>query len=135
MSCSQKVRHSKIVFEDGKGKCKMCFDNPNRRVVTKILVDNCAITEGKRCDFLLLDHNSIEYFIELKGKQVAYACSQVEETIKKLTKDVLAIKYSFIVSTACPLTTTEVQIFKATFKKKYNCSLIVKNNICHYCIN
>lgn len=132
MNCITKVRHRKIVLEDGAGKCKMCFNNPNKKTITHIRVDNCIITSGKRCDFMLITNNSIEYYIELKGKQVAYACTQIEETIKKLSTKILEIKHSFVVSTACPLTTTEVQILKTIFKKKYNSTLTVKNNFCEH---
>ncbi|MBN8789633.1 MAG: hypothetical protein J0I84_21330 [Terrimonas sp.] len=133
MSCTTKVKASKIVLTDGAGKTKMCFNNPNKRQITKIIVDNCAIKSGIRCDFMLVDHKSLEHYIELKGKQIIHACNQIEETIKQLTKNVFAVKHSFIVSTACPLTTTEVQILKAQFKKKYNSTLTVKNMLCEHC--
>lgn len=134
MQCTNICSDTKIVFQDGESKSKMCFSNPNRRMVKKIHVDNCLIKEGKRCDFLLIDHNEVEHFVELKGKQVEYACSQIIESIKKISKDINALKYSFIVSSACPLTTTEVQVFKAKFKKKYNSVLQVKNVLCEHSI-
>ena len=132
MNCSKKINDAKIVLIDGAGKTKMCFNNPNKRQITKIKVDNCAITSGIRCDFMLVDHNSLEHYIELKGKQIIHACNQIEETIKRLSKNLSAIKHSFIVSTACPLTTTEVQVLKANFKKKYNSTLKVKNMFCEH---
>lgn len=133
--CKTQIKNSKITFEDGKGKTKMCFDNPNKRSVTKVKVDGCAITSGKRCDFMLLDHNTVEHYIELKGKQIEYACDQIEETIKKLSTGIYSDqKYAFIVSTACPLTTTEIQIKKALFKRKYKSTLIIKNSICIHCL-
>lgn len=135
MSCNKICSDSKIVFQDGESKSKMCFANPNRRKVKKIIVDNCLITEGKRCDFLLIDHNNVEHFVELKGKQVEYACTQIIETIKKISQDIDAFKYSFIISSACPLTTTEVQVFKSIFRKKYNSVLHVKNRVCEHCID
>ena len=98
MKCTNICSDSKIVFQDGESKSKMCFSNPNRRKVKKILVDNCLITEGKRCDFLLIDHNEVEHFVELKGNQVEYACTQIIETIKKISTDINALKFSFIVS-------------------------------------
>lgn len=135
MKCTNICSDLKIVFQDGERKSKMCFSNPNRRKVKKILVDNCLVTEGKRCDFLLIDHNEVEHFVELKGKQVQYACTQIIETIKKISTDINALKFSFIVSSACPLTTTEVQVFKAIFRKKYNSVLHVKNVFCEHCID
>jgi hypothetical protein len=83
---------------------------------------------------MLKDQNSKEYYIELKGKQIAHACSQIEETIKQLTAGIKDSKHSFVVSTACPLTTTQIQIFKAMFKKNYNSTLIIKNNFCEHAL-
>lgn len=134
MSCKTICNDSKIVFQDGARKSKMCFSNPKRKTVHKIQVDNCLIKNGKRCDFLLIDNMNVEYFIELKGKQVEYACTQIIETIKKISKDINAFKYAFVVSAACPLTTTEVQVNKAIFKRKYNTHLQVKNILCEHCL-
>jgi hypothetical protein len=132
VSCTIVSSDLKIVFQDGRGKSKMCFSNPNRRKIKKITVDNCIIKDGKRCDFLLIDHNNIEHFIELKGKKVEYASTQIIETINKISQDVNALKYSFIVSTSCPLITSEIQILKIKFKKKYNCILHIKNTFCEH---
>lgn len=132
MSCKTTCSDKMIVLQDGKGKTKMCFDNPNQREVQKILVDNCVIKSGKRCDYLLIDHNNIEHFIELKGKEVKHACMQLLDTIQKISQDHKAMKHSFVVSTACPLTTTEIQNYKIQFKKKYNCTLQIKNNLCSH---
>ncbi len=73
MSCKTICNDSKIIFQDGAIKSKMCFSNPNRNTVQKIQVDNCLIKDGKRCDFLLIENMNVEYFIEIKGKQVEYA--------------------------------------------------------------
>ena len=135
MSCSTISSDSIIVFQDGESKSKMCFSNPSNRKITKIRIDNCVITEGKRCDYLLIDHNKVEYFIELKGKQVEYACEQLAETIVRISKDKCKIKFSFVISSACPLTTTQVQILKVQFKKKYNCILKIKNNFCDHILS
>lgn len=135
MRCITKIKASKIVLTDGAGKTKMCFANPRNRVVTRIIVDNCAIQDGLRCDFMIIDHKLLEHYVELKGRQIAHACIQIEETIKKLTKNISKLKYSFIVSTACPLTTTQVQVLKAQFKKKYNSKLTIKNMVCNHCLD
>lgn len=132
MSCKSEITHTKIVLQDGLSKSKICFVNSKNESITKIVVDNCLIKSGKRCDFMLIDHNGVEYFIELKGKEVVYACCQIEETIKQISKN--DVKHSFVISSACPITTTQVQVLKATFKKKYNSSLTVKNKFCEQAI-
>jgi hypothetical protein len=134
MECKEISSDSIIVFQDRNSKAKMCFSNPSRRTVQKIRVDNCLIVEGKRCDFLLVDENNIEYFIELKGSKVEYACKQIIETMGKISRNIGAFKYAFIVSSACPLTTTEVQIQKVKFKRNYNAQLQVKNLLCNHCL-
>jgi hypothetical protein len=137
MDCTSEIQHVKIVLQDRDGgRSKIYFSNPKKRKVKKMIVDDCLIKEGKRCDYMLLDHKTIEYYIELKGKEVAYACAQIEETIKKLSLNKSkAQKYAFIVSTSCPLTTASIQVLKAGFKKRYNGVLFVKNNMHEHCID
>lgn len=136
MDCTSEIQHAKIVLQDGSGgRSKICFNNPNKRKITKIIVDDCLLKAGKRCDYMLLDHKAIEYYIELKGREIAYACMQIEETIKKLSFKVTDHKYAFIVSSTCPLNTSQIQKLKVNFKKKYNSTLIVKNNIYEHCID
>lgn len=134
MSCTETLNTIKIVLHDGEGKSKMCFNNPNRRKIKKIKVDDCLIKNGKRCDFMLIDHNNIEHFIELKGKQVQYACQQIIETFLTLKIDFKKTRHSFVVSSACPLTTTEIQVLKSKFRKNYNSTLTVKNVFCEHCL-
>lgn len=132
VTCKDKI----IVLEDGKGKSKMQVNNPHKREITKNRVDDCLIKEGKRCDFLIIDHNKNEHYIEMKGKEVKYACEQIEETIKKLSKNIkTGVKFSYVVSTACPLTTSQIQIMKVKFKNKYNSALYVKNKFCECLID
>lgn len=132
MSCKITCSHPNIVFVDGKSRSKMCFENPNKRIVTKIRVDDCLIKSGRRCDFLLIDHNGIEHFIELKGKQVEYACEQIIATIKIICSNIKNPRHSFVVSSACPLTSTEVQVYKSKFRKNYNSSLKIQTRKCSY---
>jgi hypothetical protein len=132
MDCNKLCSDRKIVFQDGAGKSKMYFNNPNQYTVQRIIVDDCLIKEGKRCDFLLIDHKSVEYYIELKGKQIEEACLQISKTIEKISKNMQALKYAFVVSSACPLMTSKIQVNKANFKKKYNTKLHIKNKHCEY---
>jgi hypothetical protein len=128
--CVVECQDISIVFQDGEGKSKMRFNNRKRERLKKVTVDGCVIKDGQRCDFLLVSESGCEHFIELKGKQVKYACEQIESSIKRISKDLKAAKYAFVVSSACPLTTTEIQVLKAKFKKNYNAVLKVKNREC-----
>ena len=60
--CIEVVDFSKVVFAENRSK--IVFENPNRTSVCKVLVDGCQITEGLRCDFLLVEANN-EHYIEL----------------------------------------------------------------------
>ncbi|MBI0400398.1 hypothetical protein [Cyclobacterium marinum] len=52
--CNIKCKDKIIVLKDpGNNKCEMRFLNPNKLEVEKIMVDGCAITVGKKCDFML----------------------------------------------------------------------------------
>jgi hypothetical protein len=56
---------------------------------TKLLecwhIDDCIIKEGQRCDFLLLNLDTLTaYFIELKGSDLIHAIEQIDVTLDKL---------------------------------------------------
>lgn len=111
-------------------KSKISFHNPNCKLIYQITVDGCAITDGERCDYLVIrDCDHAEYYVELKGRDIKKACSQLNRTISILrSKNSKAAITCFVVSTHCPLTTTEVQLLKLQFKRKHNALLFVKNS-------
>ena len=112
-------------------KSKFIFHNPEQKKVNCINVDGCAITEGPKCDHLLIDANSVEYFVELKGSDVKHALEQLETSIKKLGGESTS-RYAFIISNKCPLIGTDIQNAKKKFKDKYQTTLIIKNTPCEY---
>ena len=113
-ACTWEVTDKLLVVKEN--KCKCVFSNPNQHLLTKIKVDGCQITDGIRCDYLILDHCHNEYFVELKGKDLPHAAPN--HTIKKK---------AIIVSSRNPSNDTSVQRAKAMFKKKYGVELIPKN--------
>ena len=70
-ACTWEVTDKLLVVKEN--KCKCVFSNPNQHLLTKIKVDGCQITDGIRCDYLILDHCHNEYFVELKGKDLPHA--------------------------------------------------------------
>lgn len=124
------LKNDKIISLKENKSCFRFF-NPERKEVKCILVDGCAITDGIRCDYLLIDANDTEHFIELKGRDITHAVEQLESSIKQLSTN-KGLKYSFIVSTRCPLAGPDIQIFKKKFKQRYNSELIIKNLICEH---
>jgi len=126
-NCTEIVKHPTIVLCENKRK--MIFLNPNRNQVKKIIVDGCAIIEGKKCDFLVHDKDEYEFFIELKGKNIKRACEQLEASILQLSRSPkVNEKHSIVISSACPLITPTIQKLKKYFKKQFNSNLIIKNH-------
>ena len=125
-ACTREVTDKVIVVKEKKSKC--IFSNPNQRLLTKVTVDGCQIMEGVKCDYLVLDHCSNEYFIELKGKDLPHAVEQLEASIQQLSnKNSNIRKKAIIVSSRNPSNDTSVQKAKLDFKKKYNTELVTKN--------
>ena len=124
--CEEITTSPQIVLEEERSK--IIFLNKSRQNVRRIRVDGCVLTEGVRCDYLIIPENGKEHFIELKGNNVAYAAKQIEESIRQISESPqLSEKYGFIISTRCPLLSSEIQALKLKFKKRYNSLLIIKN--------
>lgn len=121
------VRNDKIIALKENKSC-FRFLNPDQKEIECILVDGCAVKEGIRCDYLLIDANKTEHFIELKGTDISYAAEQLEVSIKRLSRDKGIFKYSFIVAVRCPLSGTDIQLLKKKFKRNYHSELIIKNS-------
>lgn len=125
--CETLRKDLKIVLQEK--RCKITFNNVSRNTVRQVEIDGCVIKNGKRCDWLLITIDSTEHYIELKGCDIKRAVKQIERTIIIVSEDAIKLKkHSFIISTRCPIMSTEIQNIKYRFKKKYNSSFIVKNN-------
>lgn len=124
------IRNDKVISLKENKSC-FRFLNPDQKEVKCIVVDGGAITDGFRCDHLLIDANKMEHFIELKGRDIPHAVEQLEASIQQLSSN-NGFKYSFIVSTRCPLSGSDIQIFKKKFKQKYHSELIIKNLLCEH---
>lgn len=128
--CEKSNKNPTIVLHDKGSKntrSKFRLENPNKSNIRLVQVDDCAIKEGLRCDYLVILPDKQELYIELKGRDVEHAVKQIESSIQKLTVDKLAKKFGFISSTRCPINSAQIQILKKKFKDKYNAKLIIKN--------
>ena len=100
--CKKIVNHSKIQFAEEKSS--FVIENPQRRKIERYEVDGCIYkTEHiKRCDFLAIDvKTKREIYIELKGQDAdEEAIAQIEETVKRLSKNEHDIKYGYIIHTS-----------------------------------
>ncbi len=93
-------------------------------------VDGCQITNGVRCDKLLICEDN-EYFIELKGSDVKHAIEQLKASINQLGDSHVLSRQAYIIATSCsPKLQTSIQKSKLEFKKYLHSSLIVERAGC-----
>lgn len=122
--CTEKRKDLNITFKERRSK--VLFDNSSRKECLCIMVDGCQITNGTRCDKLLICENN-EYFIELKGSDVGHAIIQLESSIKLLSDKNANSRQAYIISTnVSPKISTNIQKSKLYFKRKLNSELHVK---------
>lgn len=134
--CSEKISHKNILIEEKKSS-KIIFTNENSIEVTKVQVDGCLDIQGVKCDWLLIINEPyIEIYIELKGSDVEHAFGQIENTIKIVSKNYKTVlKYCYIITTRCPITSTQIQVKAKSFRSKYNAVLRIKKTGCNENIN
>ncbi len=116
--CTETVRFPKIVCKEK--SANITFINRSRDDVKKIQIDNCVITDGIRCDWLVVNNEGKEHFVELKGGDVPHAIKQIERSVKEVSADSRTqAKACFIVSKNNPLNSTQTNILKKRFKDDY----------------
>nr|WP_315239336.1 hypothetical protein [uncultured Flavobacterium sp.] len=125
---------SKVVSENGKR-----FEIDSNEDFTRIKIDDCLIAsqQVEKCDFGFIRHSNDEfYFVELKGKEIKKALSQIISTIAHFENHFVGIpkdkRYGFIVSSKNPLAGQATNILKLEFAKKYGKILEIKNIHCKY---
>lgn len=78
-----RVRKDPIIVLEEK-KCKLYIDNPNRKDVTVVQIDGCAIADNNdKCD-KAYSCNGQDHFVELKGSNINHAIKQLEKSIEIL---------------------------------------------------
>lgn len=129
--CDTVVHDKKVSFSGNKTSTVILL-NPKQSKIERIKVDDCAIIEGKRCDWMArtVGQNAEEIFIELKGAtRLSKPCEQIEETIKQLSSGKPDLKKTrkrcLIVCRAIGAFQTQLQIHKDKFKFKFNAALQV----------
>lgn len=129
-NCEETISHPLISLHQGKSQ--ITFLNPERLSIRKVEVDGCAITEGLRCDYLLIEPTTNhEHYIELKGSDVPHALKQIIQTILQLSAEAKTHpKSSYVASTRCPLLSPEIQRHMLKFQRLYNSKLHIKNGKC-----
>jgi hypothetical protein len=125
--CERRTTDRAIVLRENQSK--ISFENPQQLEICLLAVDDCAITEGIRCDYALKGEAiEAEFYVELKGRDVKHAFEQLEATIQQISEDPQqTVKCCFITSTRCPLSGPEIQTMQKRMKQMYNARLIIKN--------
>lgn len=116
--CLQKTSVSHIKFEENHSR--LIFVNSDMNEYERIRIDGCVIADDKpKCDDLLRRRAKdksvvLDYFIELKGSDVAHAIEQLLATVKRFYGKMHAAVdvQAFAICTAIPKETTRVQILK-----------------------
>lgn len=123
INCSEITSNRIITFRDRMNPQMLIIRNPNSYEVEKTLVDGCKITDGIRCDFMMEikhpDYDGIrEYYIELKGTDLAKAFEQILATVRILTKQENDLKKGFIICNRSPESATENQKLRVQARKQ-----------------
>jgi hypothetical protein len=136
--CTSGSNNAKIVCSE-KGR-KITFLNPDRKPISKHIIDNCAelraILEDARCklcDFLVVDWRKEEHFVEIKGKNVEHALKQLASTIPQISLANPGNKiYCWIITSESPAAQSKFQVLKEKFEKKMKVRLKIKTDQCEY---
>lgn len=131
---AQHCSNSRAANENGKR-----FEIVSKEEFTKIKIDGGLITSPQieKCDFGFIRHsNSDFYFVELKGKDIDKAYSQLINTIKHFDANLIKIhknqRFGFIVGSKYPRASTANQKLKLDFASKHGKSLDIQNRELKY---
>jgi len=123
--CKEYITKPLIVLKEKRSSIR--FSNMNNSGVTNVSIDKCQLKDekGNKCDYLLVK-NERETFVELKGSNIRKAIKQLEESIIKVSPQVVTSeKSAFVVCTRSSINAAEISVMRRDFKSKFNASLIV----------
>lgn len=131
-ACTEKKKSSKIVVSENKSK--FIIINNKKKVIHKVKVDGCLISENsKKCDWLFeINPKSKELviFLELKGVDLKHAIRQIESTIQQTKSrfDSYLKKESIVSCRSVPKMRGGLQVQKAKHLKNYKSKLTIFSN-------
>ena len=127
--CTKQRKDPRIVLRENKST--FVAINNSRKVVYETKVDGCYINgSAQRCDYMLRvdTPNRVVYLIELKGRHIEHAVSQLKETLTKMPDCVNGYKRECcIVATCVPKARTNLQKSKIELKRAHNANLKVRS--------
>jgi len=122
--CRSKRTDKIIVVKENRRRFQL--NNPDQHKVVHVIVDDCLITDGERCDHLLeLDGPpSIGVFIELKGADLKKAVGQLRATMDAVSKTTgYARRICYVVVSRVPRAGPSVQVLVAALKRSHQATL------------
>jgi hypothetical protein len=128
--CSETTQNSIIpAAQHGRS---FSIKNPERISVKKIQVDDCLIAdERERCDYAFEIGNDPHcvVYLELKGKNIEKAYSQLCSTIQHLSGIHSNLKkICHVVASRIPKAGPEVQVLKLRMQRQHQATLMVGTN-------
>jgi hypothetical protein len=139
--CTREYEGKTISLSDPKSKnskAKLTLKNPNQLLIKVIDIDGCVITEGIRCDQLVILPSNKLIYIEFKGNDVNHAVKQIEETIRHISRICRSSRdlemICMIACSRCPLSSTDIQKQKRLFRNKYRSQLLIKTGAIEYTV-
>ncbi|MBE6968179.1 MAG: hypothetical protein E7444_07070 [Ruminococcaceae bacterium] len=110
-------KHASIISSKDKGGSQTHIGhNRKSAFVTHYKIDGVVITQGNKCDYLLINEDThTAYLIELKGSDLCWAAMQLDATEKVLAKQLSGYSLQYrIVANKC-----KTQEIESTEFKKY----------------
>jgi len=129
--CIEKDNNSIIKFEENRKI--VLFLNDTKKEYYRIQVDGCLITEGVRCDCILLDsENGRVFYVELKGIDTPHAIEQLKSTSCRVCPDRSCRRVAMVVGkNHLPQATLAIQKGKKELSK-LGVELLVLNSAVRY---
>lgn len=126
-NCCETTNNRLITLQEKRSK--VIINNNDTKDINIIRIDGCVVTNDTACDYMVVNNNT-EHYIELKGCDIIRAIEQIATTIDKISEKSAKIpKHSYIVTSRCPLASTEIQKQRIIFSKKLNSTLTIKNRL------
>lgn len=126
-ACTQITNKKIMPFKEQKSS--LIINNQKSRDVEIHQIDGCIITNGVRCDWMVVDvATKKEIYIELKGTDLDHAFVQIKETIQQLTKDPKKLKSALIICTRSPMSSSQIQIMQKNLLLTHKAKLLVKTS-------
>lgn len=130
------------IFSIKENKSNFILKNPQSKNICEIKVDGCLIKDNSliKCDYIfeIYENSNIAklIYVELKGVNLNHAKDQIISTdnlLKNRYSSQRAMsKKAFIVTTRCPVSSSDLRIIKTVLKKRYGIVLESKNTPCEY---